>query len=73
MVLLPKIGASCIEKPPISASGATKPEDEATSVVFGAILIMNSVEKIEKRKKRLKAFLKFLKFWMQSSTEKKSV
>ena len=38
MVLLPEIGASCIEEAPIWTSRATALEEEATGLVFGAIV-----------------------------------
>jgi len=43
MVLLPEMGASCAEEPPICTFGVTALEDEATSLVFEAVLTVNSV------------------------------
>ena len=57
MILLPEMGASCIEEPPICTSEVTTLEDEATGLVFGAILAANSVKKMRKRRKGLKLFL----------------
>jgi len=57
MILLPEMGASCVEGPPIWASGATTLEDEATCLVFGAILIVKSVLKMKESRKSFKLFL----------------
>jgi len=57
MVLLPEMGASCVEEHPICTSRATTLEDEATSLVFEAILAANSVKKMRKRGKGSKLFL----------------
>ena len=46
-------------------------EKETIGLVFGAILMANSLEKMETKKKKLEAFPKFLKLWTQSSTKKK--
>ena len=61
-------GASCIEEPPIWTSGATALEEEATGLVIGAILTVNSIEQMERRKKG-RSFSWVLKLWTQSSNE----
>ena len=57
MVLLPEIGASCMEEPPIWVSGATAFEDEAVCLAFGAIATVESVLKMVKTEKSFKLFL----------------
>ena len=53
MVLLPEMGASCVEEPPIWISGAIALEDKEAVLVFGAILTMKSVLKMMKMEKAL--------------------
>jgi len=58
MILLPEIGASCMEKSPIWVSGTTAFEDEAVCLAFGAITIVESVLKmVETRRTKPQAFL----------------
>ena len=58
MVLLPEIGASCMEEPPIWVSEATAFEDEAVCLAFGAIATVESVLKMVKMKRtKPRAFL----------------
>ena len=57
MILLPEMGASCAEGPPIWVSEAATLEDEATCLAFGAIAIVKSVLKTMKMKKSFKLFL----------------
>jgi len=47
------------------------PEEEATGLVFGAIIIVNSLEKMREEKAR--TFSWVLQFWMQRSMKKKIV
>ena len=63
MILLPEIGASCIEQPPIWAFGATTLKEEATGLVFAAIFNGEFFRKDKKKKKSPELFLKLLKFW----------
>jgi len=51
MVLLPEIGASCVEETPIGVSGAAVLEDEATCLAFGAISTVKPVLKTVKIEK----------------------
>jgi len=53
MVLLPKMGASCVEVPPIGTSGVIALEDEATCLVFGAISTVKIGVKDEVKWKKL--------------------
>jgi len=53
MVLLPEMGASCVEVPPIGTSGVIALEDEATCLVFGAISTVKIGVKDERKWKRL--------------------
>ena len=48
MVLLPDMGASCVEEPPIWISRATALEDEEEGLAFGAISTVKSVLKMMK-------------------------
>ena len=58
MVLLPEIGASCMEEPPIWVSGTTAFEDEAVCLAFGAIATVESVLKMVGTKRtKPRAFL----------------
>ena len=59
MVLLPEMGASCVEVPPIGTSGVIALEDEATCLVFGAISTVKSVLKMKESGKSFKLFLIF--------------
>ena len=68
MVLLPEIGASCMEEPPIWVSGATAFEDEATCLAFGAIATVESVLKMVKTEKSFELFLN-----VKGSAKKKSL
>jgi len=47
--------------------------EEATGLVFGAILTVNSLEKMRKKEEKLEAFLKFLSSECKVQTEKKRV
>jgi len=59
MVLLPEMGVSCVEGPPIWTYGATTLEDEAACLVFGAISTVKSVLKMKESGKSFKLFLIF--------------
>ena len=48
MVLLPEIGASYMEEPPIWISGATALEDETTGLVLGTISTVKLLLKVMK-------------------------
>ena len=50
-ILLPEIGASCIEEPPIWISGVIALEDEEAGLVFSAISTVKSVLKTIKLEK----------------------
>ena len=50
MVLLPEMGVSCVEGPPIRISGATTLEDKEAGLVFGAILAVRLVLKTVEEK-----------------------
>jgi len=52
-ILLPEMGASCVEEPPIWISGAIVLEDEVAGLVFGAISTEKSVLKTMKMEKKL--------------------
>ena len=56
MVLLPEMGASCVEEPPIWISGVIALEDKEAGLVFGAI----STEKLVLKTKKIKIFNLFL-------------
>ena len=49
MVLIPEIGASCMEELPIWVSGTIAFEDEAVCLAFGAITTEESVLRMKKR------------------------
>jgi len=66
--LLPEIGASCTEEPPIWASGATAFEDEAACLAFGAIATVKSVFQMVKTEKSFELFLT-----LKGSAKKKSL
>ena len=57
MVLLPEMGASYREGPPIWASGATALEDEATCLIFGAITTVKLVSQMKENGENSKLFL----------------
>ena len=58
MVLLPEIGASCMEEPPIWVSGTKAFKDEAVCLAFGAIATVESVLKMVGTKRtKPRAFL----------------
>ena len=61
MILLPEIGASCIEQPPIWAFGATTLKEEATGLVFGAIFNGELFRKDGDKEEKAWSFSKFLK------------
>ena len=69
MVLIPEIGASCMEEPPIWVSGITAFEDEAVCLAFGAIATVESVLKmVERKEQSLELFLT-----LKGPTKKKSL
>ena len=55
-----------------SASGCML-EEETTGLIFEAILMVNSLEKMETRKKKLKVFLKFLDSGCRVQLRRKSL
>jgi len=57
MVLLPEMGASCVEEPSIWISWAIALEDEEAGLVFGAISTVKSVLKTIKLEQSFKLFL----------------
>ena len=63
MVLLPEMGASYVEEPPIWTSGATVLEEEAIGLVFGAILNGEFFRKDGDKEEKAQNFSKFLKLW----------
>ena len=56
MVLLPEMGASCIEEPPIWSSRATALEEEAKGLVFGAILNDEFFRKDRDKEEKARSF-----------------
>ena len=56
MVLLPEIGASCMEELPLGVFGATALEDEEAGLVFGAISTVRSVLKTTKMIEKASSF-----------------
>jgi len=56
MILLPEIGSSCMEEPPIRVSGATALEDEEAGLVLGAILTVKSLLKVMKMEESFEIF-----------------
>ena len=56
MVLLPEIGASYMEEPPIWISRATAIEDEEAGLVLGAISTVKSLLKVVKMEKSFELF-----------------
>jgi len=73
MVLLPEMGASYVEKPPIWTSGATALKKEATGLVFGAIFNGEFFRKDGDKEEKARSFFNFVKLWTQSLMEKKRV
>ena len=69
MVLLPEMGASCVEEPPIWTSGVTALEEEATSLVFEAIFNGEFFRKDEKKKEKARSFSWVFRYWMQKINE----
>jgi len=61
LVLLPKMGASCIEKPPIWTFEVTELEEETTGLVFAAIFNGELFKKDRDREEKAWNFSKFLK------------
>ena len=57
MVLVPEMGASCMEEPPIWTSEATALEDETVGLFFGAISTVKLVLKMKESRKSFKLFL----------------
>ena len=53
VILLPEMGASCMEEPPIWISGVIALEDEAACFVFGVMATVKSVSQMKKNEKAL--------------------
>ena len=49
-------GGLLLEEPPIWTSGVTTLEEEATGLVIGAILMVNSLEKMRKKEEKARNF-----------------
>jgi len=73
MVLLPEMGAFCVEELLIWTSGVTALEEEVTGLVFGAIFNDEFFIKDGDKEEKAESFSKFLKLWTQGSMEKKRV